>query len=65
MPKEIERELRLLPGNDRCADCQALGPQWAERFVEQNVYHAEHAAPERLHFRHAAERAAVKFETLV
>ena len=29
MPKEIERELRLLPGNDRCADCGALGPQWA------------------------------------
>jgi ADP-ribosylation factor GTPase-activating protein 1 len=29
MPKEIEKELRLLPGNDRCADCGALGPQWA------------------------------------
>jgi ADP-ribosylation factor GTPase-activating protein 1 len=29
MPKEIEKELRQLPGNDRCADCGALGPQWA------------------------------------
>ena len=29
MPKDVERELRMLPGNDRCADCNANGPQWA------------------------------------
>jgi ADP-ribosylation factor GTPase-activating protein 1 len=29
MPKEIERELRQMSGNDRCVDCGAPGPQWA------------------------------------
>ena len=29
MQKEIERELRALPGNDRCVDCNAVNPQWA------------------------------------
>lgn len=29
MPKETEKELRSLPGNDRCVDCNTPGPQWA------------------------------------
>lgn len=29
MPYEVERELRCKPGNDRCVDCDAIGPQWA------------------------------------
>jgi hypothetical protein len=29
MQKDIERELRALPGNDRCVDCNAVNPQWA------------------------------------
>ena len=29
MPKEVERELRQISGNDKCVDCLAPGPQWA------------------------------------
>lgn len=29
MPKDVEMRIRALPGNDRCADCSNLGPQWA------------------------------------
>lgn len=29
MPKEVERELRQMAGNDRCVDCGTPGPQWA------------------------------------
>ncbi|KAI9911934.1 hypothetical protein PsorP6_008711 [Peronosclerospora sorghi] len=29
MPMEIQQELRRLPGNNRCVDCDAPYPQWA------------------------------------
>ncbi|KAL7994015.1 putative Arf GTPase activating protein [Plasmopara halstedii] len=29
MPMEIQQELRRLPGNNRCVDCEAPYPQWA------------------------------------
>lgn len=29
MPKDVEAELRRMPGNDKCVDCGMPGPQWA------------------------------------
>jgi ADP-ribosylation factor GTPase-activating protein 1 len=29
MPKDVERSLRTMPGNDKCVDCGCNGPQWA------------------------------------
>eukprot|EP00746_Dinoflagellata_sp_MGD_P134311 gnl/MRDRNA2_/MRDRNA2_68144_c0_seq2.p1 gnl/MRDRNA2_/MRDRNA2_68144_c0~~gnl/MRDRNA2_/MRDRNA2_68144_c0_seq2.p1 ORF type:complete len:496 (-),score=96.60 gnl/MRDRNA2_/MRDRNA2_68144_c0_seq2:41-1528(-) len=29
MPKDVETRIRALPGNDMCADCTNLNPQWA------------------------------------
>mmetsp|Transcript_27237 Transcript_27237/g.50002 ORF Transcript_27237/g.50002 Transcript_27237/m.50002 type:complete len:423 (-) Transcript_27237:205-1473(-) len=29
MPKDVEAQIRVLPGNNTCADCSNINPQWA------------------------------------